>query len=223
VPDPILTPLQAVNPYGTIARARRHGFMRTEELSIAMTKDTDHTGRLILDSSGIDLSLARIAAEIVEKLGPSDGLAVLGIRRRGVHLASRLRAKLEAIRERPVLSGVLDITLYRDDLTTVSDRPTLRGTSIPFDIGNLNVVLVDDVLYTGRTIRAALDSLENLGRPRRIQLAVLIDRGHRELPIHADYVGKFVQTGDDEIVEVRLMEEDGESQVVVVKKPAHEQ
>jgi len=187
-----------------------------------MTKNTDNTARPIQDGAGIDLALARIAAEIVEKLEPSDGLAILGVRRRGVHLANRLCAKLEAILKRPVLSGVLDITLYRDDLTTVSDRPTLRGTSIPFDIGNLNVVLVDDVLYTGRTIRAALDSLENLGRPRRIQLAVLIDRGHRELPIQADYVGKFVQTGDDEIVEVRLMEEDGENQVVVVKRPVHE-
>ena len=122
----------------------------------------------------------------------------------------------------PVLDGILDITLYRDDLTTVGNRPMLRETSIDFDVDNLSLVLVDDVLYTGRTVRAALDGLVDLGRPRRVQLAVLIDRGHRELPIQADYVGKVVDTADDEIVEVRMNEEDGEERVVLVRRPTVE-
>lgn len=168
----------------------------------------------------MDLALSRIAAEIVEKLGPRADFAIIGIRRRGVHLAERLSQKVAAIRKQPVLSGSLDITLYRDDLTTVSHRPVLRETSIDFDVNNLSLVLVDDVLYTGRTVRSALDGLVDLGRPRRVQLAVLIDRGHRELPIQADYVGKYVQTADDEIVEVRMAEEDGEERVVLVRRPA---
>lgn len=172
-----------------------------------------------MSAAEIDLALARIAAEIVEKLSPRDEFAIIGIRRRGVHLAQRLCTKVEAVLKRPVLSGILDITLYRDDLTTISNRPMLRETSIEFDINNVSLVLVDDVLYTGRTVRSALDGLVDLGRPKRVQLAVLIDRGHRELPIQADYVGKFVQTADDEIVEVRLSEEDGEERVVLVKKP----
>ena len=172
-----------------------------------------------MNAAEIDLALARIAAEIVEKLSPRDEFAIIGIRRRGVHLAQRLCAKVEAVLKRPVLNGILDITLYRDDLTTISNRPMLRETSIAFDINNVSLVLVDDVLYTGRTVRSALDGLVDLGRPKRVQLAVLIDRGHRELPIQADYVGKFVQTADDEIVEVRLNEEDGEEKVVLVKKP----
>ncbi len=176
-------------------------------------------GRLIMDAKEMDLALARVAAQIVEKLSPKSEFAIIGIRRRGVHLARRLCEKVEAILSRPVLNGILDITLYRDDLTTIGNRPLLRETSIEFDINNLSLVLVDDVLYTGRTIRAALDGLVDLGRPKRVQLAVLIDRGHRELPIQADYVGKYVQTGDDEIVEVRMTEEDAEERVVLVKKP----
>jgi pyrimidine operon attenuation protein/uracil phosphoribosyltransferase len=175
--------------------------------------------RQLMSAAEIDLALARIAAEIVEKLSPHDEFAIIGIRRRGVHLAQRLCTKVEAVLKRPVLNGILDITLYRDDLTTISNRPMLRETSIEFDINNVSLVLVDDVLYTGRTVRSALDGLVDLGRPKRVQLAVLIDRGHRELPIQADYVGKFVQTADDEIVEVRLNEEDGEERVVLVKKP----
>ncbi len=172
-----------------------------------------------MSAAEIDLALARIAAEIVEKLSPRDEFAIIGIRRRGVHIAQRLCSKVEATLKKSVLSGILDITLYRDDLTTISNRPMLRETSIEFDINNVSLVLVDDVLYTGRTVRAALDGLVDLGRPKRVQLAVLIDRGHRELPIQADYVGKYVQTADDEIVEVRLKEEDGEERVVLVKKP----
>jgi pyrimidine operon attenuation protein/uracil phosphoribosyltransferase len=182
-----------------------------------MTTKTGNTGRHIMDSAGIDLALSRIAAEIIENLGMAEDFGIIGIRRRGVHLARRLCGKIEAIRSRPVLNGTLDITLYRDDLTTLGDRPTLRETLIDFDINTRSLVLVDDVLFTGRTIRSALDGLVDLGRPRRVQLAVLIDRGHRELPIQADYVGKYVQTADDEVVEVLLKEEDGAEWVVVNK------
>ncbi len=165
------------------------------------------------------LVLARISAEIVEKLGPQDDFAIIGIRRRGVPLARRLCQKIEAVLKRPIPLGILDITLYRDDLTSISDRPMLRETLIDFDINNLTLVLVDDVLYTGRTIRAALDGIVDLGRPKRVQLAVLIDRGHRELPIQADYVGKHVETAENETVEVRLHEEDGEERVILLKRP----
>lgn len=182
-----------------------------------MTKKVE--GKLQMDAKEMDLALSRIAAEIVEKLSPYGEFAIIGIRRRGVHLGRRLCEKVEAILKSPVLNGILDITLYRDDLTTIGNHPLLRETSIEFDINNLSLVLVDDVLYTGRTVRAALDGLVDLGRPRRVQLAVLIDRGHRELPIQADYVGKHVQTAEDEIVEVRMTEEDGEERVVLVKKP----
>ena len=176
-------------------------------------------GKLLMTAAEIDLVLARISAEIVEKLGPQDEFAIIGIRRRGVPLAKRLCRKLEAILKRTIPFGILDITLYRDDLTTVSNRPMLRETLIDFDINNLSLVLVDDVLYTGRTIRAALDGIVDLGRPKRVQLAVLVDRGLRELPIQADYVGKHIQTSEDEIVEVRLKEEDQEERVVLLKRP----
>jgi pyrimidine operon attenuation protein/uracil phosphoribosyltransferase len=176
-------------------------------------------GKLLMTAAEIDLVLARISAEIVEKLGPRDEFAIIGIRRRGVPLAKRLCRQLESILKRAIPFGILDINLYRDDLTTISNRPMLRETLIDFDINDLSVVLVDDVLYTGRTIRAALDGIVDLGRPKRVQLAVLVDRGLRELPIQADYVGKHIQTSNDEIVEVRLEEEDQEERVVLLKRP----
>jgi pyrimidine operon attenuation protein/uracil phosphoribosyltransferase len=176
-------------------------------------------GKLLMTAAEIELALARISAEIVEKLSSQDEFAFIGIRRRGVPLAQRLCERVEAILKRSIPLGILDITLYRDDLTTVSNWPMLRETLIDFDINNLNLVLVDDVLYTGRTIRSALDGIVDLGRPKKVQLAVLIDRGNRELPIQADYVGKYVQTAEDEIVEVRLQEEDKEEQVLLLKKP----
>jgi pyrimidine operon attenuation protein / uracil phosphoribosyltransferase len=176
-------------------------------------------GKLLMTAAEIDLVLARISAEIVEKLSPEDEFAIIGIRRRGVHLAQRLCRKVESTLKRPIPFGILDITLYRDDLTTVSNRPMLRETLIDFDINNISLVLVDDVLYTGRTIRAALDGIIDLGRPNKIQLAVLVDRGLRELPIQADYVGKHIQTAEDETVEVQLMEEDQEERVVLFKRP----
>ncbi len=175
-------------------------------------------GKLLMTAEEMDLVLARISAEIVEKLGPQDEFAIIGIRRRGVVLAQRLCNKLEAILKRHIPLGILDITLYRDDLTAVSNRPMLRETLIDFDINNLSLVLVDDVLYTGRTIRAALDGIVDLGRPKRVQLAVMIDRGNRELPIQADYVGKHIQTAENETVEVRLNEEDQEERVVLLKR-----
>jgi pyrimidine operon attenuation protein/uracil phosphoribosyltransferase len=180
-------------------------------------------GKLLMTAAEMDLVLARMSAEIVEKLGPQSEFAIIGIRRRGVLLAQRLCKKVEAILKRPVPIGILDITLYRDDLTTIGTRPMLRETLINFDINNLILVLVDDVLYTGRTIRSALDGIVDLGRPKRVQLAVLIDRGNRELPIQADYVGKHVQTEEDETVEVRLMEEDQEERVMLLKRPGQPQ
>jgi pyrimidine operon attenuation protein/uracil phosphoribosyltransferase len=186
---------------------------------VAIFMKKKNEGKVLMTAAEMDLALARMAAQVVEKLGPNDEFAIIGIRRRGVHLGQRLCSKIEGILDRHVPSGILDITLYRDDLTTIGNRPMLRETSIEFDINNVSLVLVDDVLYTGRTVRAALDGLVDLGRPKRVQLAVLIDRGYRELPIQADYVGKYVQTTEDEIVEVRMNEEDGEERVVLVKKP----
>jgi pyrimidine operon attenuation protein / uracil phosphoribosyltransferase len=175
--------------------------------------------KLLMTAAEIDLVLTRMAAEIVEKLGSKEEFAIIGIRRRGVHLAQRLCEKLQAVLKKNISIGILDITLYRDDLTTVSNRPMLRETLIDFDIDDLSLLLVDDVLYTGRTIRAALDGIIDLGRPKRVQLAVLIDRGGRELPIQADYVGKLIQIAEEETVEVRLQEEDEEERVVLFKKP----
>jgi len=176
-------------------------------------------GKLVMSAEEIDLVLARMSAEIVEKLSPQDEFAIIGIRRRGVHLAKRLCRRIEAIVKRSIPFGILDITLYRDDLTAVSNRPMLRETLIDFDIENRSLVLVDDVLYTGRTIRAALDGIIDLGRPKRVQLAVLVDRGLRELPIQADYVGKHIQTTEEESIEVRLEEEDQEERVVLLRRP----
>ncbi len=182
-----------------------------------MTRKSD--GKLIMTAAEMDLSLTRIAAEIIEELSHRGDFGIIGIRRRGVPLAQRISTKVEATLKRSIPFGVLDITLYRDDLTTIGARPLLRQTIIEFDINEMNLVLVDDVLYTGRTIRSALDGLVDLGRPNRVLLAVLIDRGHREFPIQADYVGKLVQTTEDEIVEVRVHEEDKEERVVLVKRP----
>ena len=170
-----------------------------------------------MNSEGIELAIARMATEVLERhQGDMENLAIIGIRRRGVYLGQRLAQRIHATTQRTVPTGILDITMYRDDLTTISTWPLLRETLIEFSVEGKSLVLVDDVLYTGRTIRAALDGLIDLGRPKRVQLAVLIDRGHRELPIQADYVGKFVQTADEEIVEVRLTEVDQEERVIVV-------
>ena len=169
----------------------------------------------ILDKEAIARSLMRIAHEIVEKNKGTEGLCLVGIRNRGVYLAERLAGCIRKIENKEVPVGILDITLYRDDLTLVASHPLVRKTEIDFDINDKILVLVDDVLYTGRTIRAALDALIDFGRPKSIQLAVLVDRGHRELPIRADYVGKNIPTAQNESVEVRLEEVDGKDEVVI--------
>jgi pyrimidine operon attenuation protein / uracil phosphoribosyltransferase len=168
----------------------------------------------VLDAAALDRALTRIAHEVIEKNGGAKDLAFVGLRTRGVTLAQRLAAKVAAIDGASVLVGTLDITLYRDDLD-LRGAPVVRGTDIPFPIKDKTVVLVDDVLFTGRTIRAALDALIDLGRPRMIQLAILIDRGHRELPIRPDYIGKNLPTSRREAVAVRLTEHDGEDRVVI--------
>ena len=168
----------------------------------------------VLDAAALDRALTRIAHEVLEKNGGAKDIAFVGLRTRGVTLAQRLATKVAAIDGASVPVGTLDITLYRDDLG-LRGAPVVRGTDIPFPIKDKTVVLVDDVLFTGRTIRAALDALIDLGRPRMIQLAILIDRGHRELPIRPDYIGKNLPTSRREAVAVRLTEHDGEDRVVI--------
>ena len=169
----------------------------------------------IMDADGIRRALIRIAHEITEKNKGVENVAIVGIRTRGVPLAARIAEEVKKIEGVAVPTGSLDITLYRDDLTTMGYNPVIHGTEIDFDVTGKNIVLVDDVLYTGRTIRAALDALIDMGRPNSIQLAVLIDRGHRELPIRADYAGKNVPTSRKEIIEVTL-EEEGKTDEVIL-------
>ena len=172
---------------------------------------------IVLDAQRISRSLARIAHEILERHPTVDDLALVGIRRRGVPLAKRLAQAIHDINGSDVPTGALDITLYRDDLmrTAIAAQPVIRRTEIPFSIDDKRILLVDDVLYTGRTIRAALDALIEFGRPKAIQLVVLVDRGHRELPIKADYVGKNLPTSANESVQVHLIEIDGRDEVEV--------
>jgi len=172
----------------------------------------------IMDATAMQRALNRIAHQIIERNPKVDELALIGIRTRGVPLAQRLSSAIKGIEGKSVATGILDITLYRDDLTTIASHPVVGKTEIPFSITDKTVILVDDVLYTGRTIRSALDALIDFGRPRAIQAAVLIDRGHRELPIHADYVGKNVPTASNEIVHVMLKETDHDEQVIITEK-----
>ncbi len=174
--------------------------------------------KLLLTEDGIRRALARIAHEILERNAGTDSLALVGIKSRGDVLAARVRAKIAEIEHHTPPLGSLDITLYRDDLTRIGYAPEIHRTDLPFNVDDRVVVLVDDVLFTGRTIRAAMDALVDYGRPKAIQLAVLIDRGHRELPIRADFVGKNVPTSVDEDVRVRVAELDGEDSVVLAKK-----
>jgi pyrimidine operon attenuation protein/uracil phosphoribosyltransferase len=171
---------------------------------------------ILMDELGVSRTLQRLAHEIIERNHGIDGLVVVGIRNRGDGLARRLVGILKRI-EGEVPLGVLDITMYRDDFQRVTESPVIRETDIPFDMANRRVILVDDVLYTGRTIRAALDALMDFGRPASIQLAVLIDRGHRELPIKSDYTGKKVTTESGQDIQVRLKETDGEDSVLLIK------
>jgi len=172
----------------------------------------------LLDKDTLNRSIMRIAHEILEKNKGTESLCLVGIRNRGVYLANRLAESIKKIENKDIPIGSLDITLYRDDLTLISTQPVIHKTEIGFDITDKIVVLVDDVLYTGRTVRAALDELIDFGRPKSIQLAVLVDRGHRELPIRADFVGKNIPTSQKETVEVRLVEVDGRDEVVIVEK-----
>ena len=174
----------------------------------------------LMSASEIDRTLVRLAHEILEKSADLDRLAFIGIRRRGVPLAQRLAAKIAALENRDIPVGILDINLYRDDLTTVDIKPVVSGTDIPFSVQGKDIILMDDVLYTGRTIRAALDALFDHGRPARVQLLVLIDRGHRELPIEARFIGRVVQTSDSEIIEVKFREIDDLEKVLLVEKLA---
>ncbi|HEY5443236.1 MAG TPA: bifunctional pyr operon transcriptional regulator/uracil phosphoribosyltransferase PyrR [Pyrinomonadaceae bacterium] len=176
----------------------------------------------IMDGPRINRALARLSSEIVEENHGAGDLFLVGIRRRGVPLAERMADKIADLEGSRPPVGVLDITLYRDDLSTVGAKPVVNRTELPGDIESRNIVLIDDVLYTGRTIRAALDQLIDFGRPRRVQLAVLIDRGkeHRELPIQADYIGKLVPTKKSEIIKVMLQDFDEEEGVVIVERPS---
>ena len=173
------------------------------------------TERRVLDADGLRRALTRIAHEIVERNGGVDGLVLVGIRSRGVPLANRLAALIEQHEATPVPVGSLDITFYRDDLTRLAHAPIVKRSDLEIDVDGLVVVLVDDVLYTGRTVRAALDALTDHGRPQAVRLATLVDRGHRELPIRPDFVGKNLPTSVDEIVHVRLQETDEDDEVVI--------
>jgi pyrimidine operon attenuation protein / uracil phosphoribosyltransferase len=174
----------------------------------------------LMSASEIDRTLVRLAHEVLEKTQELDRLAFIGIRRRGVPMAQRLSKKIENLENRKVPVGVLDINLYRDDLSTVDIKPVVSNTEIPFEVEGKDIILMDDVLYTGRTIRAALDALFDHGRPARVSLLVLIDRGHRELPIEAKYIGRVVQTTDSEIIEVKFQEIDSMEKVLLVERAA---
>jgi pyrimidine operon attenuation protein/uracil phosphoribosyltransferase len=172
----------------------------------------------LMSASEMDRTLVRLAHEILEKSKDLDLLAFIGIRRRGVPLAQRLARKIEALENRSIPVGILDIKLYRDDLSMVDTQPVVAATEIPFSVQGRDIILMDDVLYTGRTVRAALDALFDHGRPARVQLLALIDRGWRELPIEARYVGRMVQTTDNQIIEVKFQEVDGQERVLLVEK-----
>jgi len=191
---------------------------------VAMSTETEanqpvlrQKGRL-MSASEIERTLVRLAHQIVEKTSAAEGVVLIGIKRRGIPLAQRLATLISGIEKRTIQTGVLDIRFYRDDLTTHDVRPIVDKGEPGVDVNGRDVILCDDVLYTGRTIRAALDALFDHGRPRRVQLAVLIDRGHRELPIEAQYVGKHVPTSSREIIEVKFREVDNDEQVLLVEK-----
>lgn len=172
----------------------------------------------LMSGSEIERTMVRLAHEVLERTADLDKLAFIGIRRRGVPMAQRLAKKIQELENRVIPTGTLDINLYRDDLSTVGDRPVVSNTQIEFPVTGKDIILMDDVLYTGRTIRAAMDALFELGRPARVQLLVLIDRGWRELPIEARYIGRKVQTAANEIIEVKFQEIDGMEKVLLVEK-----
>jgi pyrimidine operon attenuation protein/uracil phosphoribosyltransferase len=186
-------------------------------------KEMMQTGlKVIMDKEDIDRVLTRIAHEIVERNRDCEELYLIGIRKRGVTLAQRISQKIKGIKGLEIPIGILDINLYRDDLSEIDAQPVIKKTEIPFSVKGKKIILVDDVLYTGRTIRAALDGIIDLGRPQFIQLAILLDRGHRELPIRADYIGKNIPTSRSELVEVKLLEDDGSEEVVLIEEKKDE-
>ena len=170
----------------------------------------------IMDVKAIGRSMRRIALEIVEYNKSMENVYLVGIKSRGVPMADRLSIYLKEIEKLDVKTGIIDISLYRDDLSKVAENPVHNGTHIDFEVENAKIILIDDVLYTGRTVRAAIDAVLDIGRPKEIQLCVLIDRGHKELPIHADYIGRSVPTSSEEIIKVSFMEIDGEENVKIV-------
>jgi pyrimidine operon attenuation protein / uracil phosphoribosyltransferase len=172
----------------------------------------------LMSDSEIERTLVRLAHQIIEKNGGVDGLGLVGIRRRGVPIAERLGRMIQQVEKAPVPVGALDITFYRDDLSTLGPKPVVQKGEIGFPIEGKRIVLVDDVLYTGRTTKAALDALFSHGRPSRVELLVLIDRGHRELPVEATFIGRTVQTAANEVIEVKLTEIDGAEKVLLMEK-----
>jgi pyrimidine operon attenuation protein/uracil phosphoribosyltransferase len=186
---------------------------RTSESPVALRQKAQ-----LMSASEVERTLIRLAHEILEKNNGVEDLALVGIRRRGVPLAERLAKIIQRIEKKPVPLGTLDITLYRDDLSTLDTKPVVQKSEMEIPITGKSVVLVDDVLYTGRTTRAAMDALFHSGRPKRLQLCVLIDRGHRELPIEAAFIGRTVQTTENEIIEVKLREVDDAEKVLLMEK-----
>jgi pyrimidine operon attenuation protein/uracil phosphoribosyltransferase len=206
-------------PSDGLAPIFRHGydaaFMNSR---LAGRPNEIHPAAQLMSASEVERTLIRLAHEILEKNNGVADLALVGIRRRGVPLAERLAKIIQRIEKKPVLMGTLDITLYRDDLSTLDSKPVVQKTTLEIAITGKSVVLVDDVLYTGRTTRAAMDALFRAGRPRRLQLCVLIDRGHRELPIEAAFIGRIVQTTEHQIIEVKLREVDDAEKVLLLEK-----
>lgn len=183
-----------------------------------MSEVTASNTTVLMDEAAVERAIIRISHEIIEHNKGLDGIALIGIQRRGVSIAKKIRDYLESIENIKVPMGILDITFYRDDLSTLAAHPVVNGTHIPFDVNGTKIVLVDDVLYTGRTIRSAIDNIFDMGRPSCIQLVELIDRGHRQLPFKADYVGKNVPTSESEQIEVQFEDIDGSTQVLLIKE-----
>jgi len=170
----------------------------------------------VMDAEDIRRALTRIAYEILDSNGGAKNLAIVGLQTRGVHIAQRIAAIIGNIEQMPIPVGILDVTMYRDDFRIALKQPKVQITTIPFEVEGVTIVIVDDVFYTGRTVRSALNAIMDFGRPGRIELAVLVDRGHRELPLRADYIGKMVPTDINEEIRVRVVEEDGVDEVTIV-------